>query len=156
MEILRFTVNAGRYAVPLADVREVTRAAAIAYLPEVPPVIEGILDLRGELVPVLDVRIRFGLPAEALNQNHYFIIARAGTRTIALRVDAAPDIATIGAPDVTDPRAITVGTRSIGGVARLPDGLVLIHALETFLTAAESEWLEEKLADESGLRGVGG
>ena len=61
-EVLLFTLEAQRYALPAADVRELVRAARLTPLPRAPDVVEGLLNLRGELLPVLDLRRRFRLP----------------------------------------------------------------------------------------------
>ena len=66
-EVLLFTLEGQRYALPLEDVRELVRAVRLTPLPRAPAVVEGLLNLRGELLPVLDLRRRFRLPARRLS-----------------------------------------------------------------------------------------
>jgi purine-binding chemotaxis protein CheW len=145
LEILTFDLSGQRFGVSLDAVREVVRAVAITPVPGMPSVVEGIIDVRGEVVPVFDLRARFGLPARALHPAQHFVIARAGERTVALRVDRAEwmqklDDASFTAADRNVPAA-----KHIVGIARLEDGLVLIHDLDAFLTAAESDTLDAAL-----------
>ena len=145
-EILVFEAGGQRYGLPIGDVRELVRAVAITPLPDAPAVIEGIVDVRGRVLPVLDVRARFRLPAKALDPSDHFIVASAGSRGVILRVDRALQLARIDDAAVQPPETLGPGGRHVAGVARLEDGMVLIHDLATFLTAAENTALDEALA----------
>ena len=146
MEILIFELAEQRYAIPLRSVREVVRAVAITSLPTAPAVIEGIINVRGTLVPVFDLRARFGLPPKVLEPSDHLIIAWAQSRLVALRVDHADWMIDIGADELQDAATIVPQAEYVDGVAKLPDGLVLIHDLDTFLSEAESEALDAALA----------
>ena len=82
-------------AFPTADVRELVRAVAITPLPNAPAVIEGVVNVRGRVLPVLDVRARFRLPAKPLDPSDHFIVASAGPRGVILRVDRATHLALV-------------------------------------------------------------
>lgn len=151
IDVLVFEVAEARCAVPLEQVREVVRAVAISPLPGAPSVIEGIIDYRGATIAVLDLRARFGLPAREPDPSESMVIARAGTRTVAMRVDAADWLAKVDPSIVDDAGPLTRGLRFVG-VARLPDGLALIHDLDAFLAEAESERLDAALAGAEGPR----
>ena len=147
-EVLLFTLEAQRYALPLEDVRELVRAVRLTPLPRAPAVVEGLLNLRGELLPVLDVRRRFRLPARRLSPADHLIVAQAGARRFALRVDRAEGLLALepGQFD-SSPRELP-GVGYVAGALKLPDGLVLLHDLRTFLSQAEALELEEALAKE--------
>jgi purine-binding chemotaxis protein CheW len=142
LQILVFEVAGQRHGLPAADVQELLRAVSIVPLPQAPPVVEGIINLRGRVVPVLDVRGRFRLPARPVEPSDHFVVARSGGRLVALRVDRAVDLVSLDAADVEDARGAVPGARYVAKVARLPDGLVLVHDLDTFLSHAESEALD--------------
>lgn len=146
-EVLLFTLESQRYALPSTDVRELVRAARLTPLPRAPDVVEGLLNLRGELLPVLDLRRRFRLPPRPLSPNDHFIVAQAGARRVVLRVDRAEGLLALepGALDTT-PRELP-GVGYVAGAVKLPDGLVLVHDLRTFLSEAESLALDTALAD---------
>lgn len=150
MEILLFDVAGERCALPVADVLRVVPAAAVAPLPGAPPVIDGVLDLRGRVVPVLSLRRRFGLPDRALRPDDVFVVAAVGGRVAALRADAALGIARVDPADVVPAGDVVARPGHVGGVARLPDGLALIHDLRTFLSDAEAAGVDAALAAAEG------
>jgi len=144
-EVLVFEVGDQRYALPTADVLELVRAVAITPLPDAPAVIEGVVNVRGRVLPVLDVRARFRLPAKPLGPSDHFIVAAAGPRGVILRVDRATHLALIEEDSVQAPETLGPGAAYVAGVAKLDDGMVLIHDLATFLSAAEAASLDEAL-----------
>lgn len=148
VEILLFEVGGQRYALRSSVVRELVRAVTIVSLPAAPAIIEGIIDVRGTVVPVLDLRARFGLPRSAAAHCDHLILAMAGPRLVALRVDRALDLTRLDATEVEDARGIAHTTQYVSGVARMPDGLVLIHDLRTFLSPSEAVRLDEALPPE--------
>jgi purine-binding chemotaxis protein CheW len=144
-EVLVFEVAGQRYGLPIVDVLELVRAVAITPLPNAPAVIEGVVNVRGRVLPVLDVRTRFGLPARPLDPSDHFIVASAGPRGVILRVDQATQLALVDEDTVQAPETLGPGAAYVAGVAKLDDGMVLIHDLTTFLSAAEASSLEEAL-----------
>ncbi len=116
------------------------RAVAITPLPDAPALVEGVVNVRGRILPVLDVRARFRLPARPLDPSDHFIVASAGARGVILRVDRATHLAFVdedAARPAGDPGA-TYGA----GVALLDDGTLLVHDVGAFLSEAESLGLD--------------
>jgi purine-binding chemotaxis protein CheW len=151
-EVLLFTLEGQRYALPLQDVRELVRAVRLTPLPRAPAVVEGLLDLRGELLPVLDMRRRFRLPARPLSASDHLVVAQAGARSIALRVDRAEGLLALEPGQHDETPGALPGVGYVAGALKLPDGLVLLHDLRTFLSEAEALTLEEALAQEGAAR----
>lgn len=147
--LLLFTIDDQRFALPLAQVRETVRAVAITPLVGAPGVVEGIVDVRGTVTPVLDLRRRFGLPPRPVSPEEHLVLAVAGARPVALRVDRATDVVTVPDESVTPAAPEDPATRHLAGVARLADGMVLIGDLEAFLLQGEREALERALAAEA-------
>jgi purine-binding chemotaxis protein CheW len=146
VDVLVFELDGHRCGLPLGEVREVLRAARLLPLPSAPAVVEGVIDLRGEIMPVLDVRARFGLSRRPLDVSDHLVVARARERAVVLRVDRALELRQIPVEDVTDVRDVTPAAAHVAGVARLPDGLIVIHDLHAFLTEAESARLDAAMA----------
>lgn len=146
VELLVFELSGQRYGVSLSAVREVVRAVAVTPLPGAPPVVEGAIDVRGRVVPVLDLRARFGLPPRALDPDQQLILAIAGGRLVAVRADRVAWLFSVPATEIEEAAQVTPTLRRFAGVAKLADGLVLIHDLEAFLSQAEAESLEGALA----------
>jgi purine-binding chemotaxis protein CheW len=152
-EVLVFEVASQRYALPTRDVRELVRAVTITPLPDAPPVIEGVVNVRGRVLPVLDIRARFGLPARPLEPSDHFIVASAGTRGVILRVDRATHLARVDEACIQGRESVGAGGGYVAGVAKMEGGLVLIHDVATFLSAAESASLEAALAPVQAVSG---
>lgn len=147
---LVFELDGQRFGVSLAAVREVVRAVAVTRLPSAPLIVEGAINVRGRVVPVLDLRARFALPSRELTPDEHMVLARAGERLVAIRADRVLHFEEIDSREVEDPAQITPKLQHIAGVAKLAEGMVLIHDLETFLTQAEAEGLDHALANEDG------
>lgn len=145
VDLLTFELEGERCALLAADVVEVQRAVAIARLPHAPAIVEGVIDLRGAVVPVLDVRARFGLPPRPVSVSDHLIVTRV-PRPAAIRVDRALDLVPVAADAIEDARAAVPGTAHTAGVAKLADGLVVIHDLRAFLTEDEERDLDGALA----------
>jgi purine-binding chemotaxis protein CheW len=145
VRLLTFELDQQRFGLPMADVREVVRVAAFAPLPKAPQVIEGVLNFRGTAVPVLDIRARFGLPPRAVRTSDHLVVAQAGKRTAAIRVDRVSDLIEAAAKDIEDATSVTPHSGIVSGVLKLPGDIILIHDLARFLTAAEAADLDRSL-----------
>lgn len=143
--ILVFELAGRRYALREEAVVEVTAAVSAFPLPKAPPIVEGVINLRGVVVPVLDLRARFGLAPKAVEPDDHLIIARAGGRRVAVRADRAVGLAAIPDGGITPPAEVSAGTEFVAGIVKLPDGLVLIHDLSSFLSQAEAARLDDAL-----------
>jgi len=143
--LLLFELATQRFALAAADVVEVVRAVALRGLPNAPPVVEGVINLRGEAVPVLDIRARFGLPPKALEVTDHFLIVSVGPRRIALRVDRALMLHALPALGIERAINLPRGVEHLAGVAVLADELVLLHDVRAFLSEVESRQLTRAL-----------
>jgi purine-binding chemotaxis protein CheW len=145
--LLTFRLGEERHALAIEALERAIPAAAITPLPAAPRPVLGLIDLAGELVPVLSVRRRLGLADLPLSPDHHFLVAHMGRRRVLLAVDevqAVVERAWVPAPE-------DVGFAGLRGVARLDDGLVLIHDLEAFFAPEEWRALDGALA---GARGA--
>jgi purine-binding chemotaxis protein CheW len=140
-----FELGGLRVGLAAAAVREVHRAVTIVPLPGAPPAVEGVIDVRGELVAVLDLRTRFGIPPSPVRTSDHLVLARTGGRTVALRVESSPEWLPLPAAEIEPVTAIARGLPHVAGIARTPGGLVLIHDLDTFLSGPEAASLDAAL-----------
>jgi purine-binding chemotaxis protein CheW len=151
-EALLFELVEQRFALRVSDVIELTRACAVQALPQAPEAIIGAVNLRGQVVPVLDMRRRLGLPHKALDPSDSFIFARIGERCIALRVDRLLGIEELSVTPIVDAPNLPARLPYVSGVATVADGVVFIYDLEQFLSGAEVAVLDQALS----LAGHGG
>lgn len=146
MDFVIVELEGQRYGLRADAVREVVRAGTITHLPNAPAAVEGVINVRGALVAVLDLRGRFGLAERPLDPSEYFVLARAGDRDVALRVDGAIGLVAVESAAVDRAEPILRRSRYIAGVVKIDGGLVLIHDLESFLSEAEAATVDEALA----------
>lgn len=149
MDVLVFGVQDQLYAVPVDDVREILRAVAVTRLPRAPRAVEGVVDVRGEIVPVLDIRGRFGLPRPEIGVDEHFVLTRAGERPVLLRADRALEVRSVEVEPVDE----ALEGEHLAGAARLADSLVLIYDLATFLSGSDADALDRALRTSSGKAG---
>ncbi len=145
LAVLTVEVDGMRCGLPLNDVVELHPVVATVALPGAPSVVDGAIDVRGTVVAVLDVRCRLGLPRRTPLLSDHLVVSRVGARTVALRVDRAIDVADIPQSCIDSAEDLAGGSY-LKGVARLSDGLVLIHDLATFLSVDEAAALDDALA----------
>jgi len=141
-----FSVGQIRLALPVEAVRRVVRAAEVTVIPNAPRVLLGLLDLQGEVIPVINMRSRLGLPERAIGLADQFLIAQTSSRTLALVIDQAQGLvesSTAGVPA----RVAQRWSDQVQGVAQLEDGLVLIQDLDKFLSDDEAQFLDSALEE---------
>lgn len=148
--LLVFHLDTQRYALRLADVARVLAMMEVAALPSAPAAVVGVINVAGRIVPVMDLRRRFGLPARESRLSDVLILARTGARTVALAADGVIGILARADTEVTAAASIAPGLQYVDGVVKLDDGLALIHDADTFLSLGEQEQLTRALDDEEG------
>lgn len=146
LTVLIFEVDGHRYALPTRAVQEILRAALPTRLAQAPHVIEGILNVRGRIAAILDIRTRFELPQRALRASDVLILCEVGHRLLLLRVDAIIDILSVSASVLADVQSVGPTATHARGIITLSDGLLLIVDIERFLNDAEQAALGRALA----------
>jgi purine-binding chemotaxis protein CheW len=131
--VLVFAIDGQRHGLPASDIQELLRAVAVVAVPEAPAGVEGVIDLRGQVVPVLSARELFRRAPRPLQPSDHFIVLRCAGRLVALRVDRALDLVQVDATNVEQGEGMLSGAGRVVWVARLPDGLVPIHDLGILL-----------------------
>jgi purine-binding chemotaxis protein CheW len=138
------------YALPLDKVERVVRMVAIAPVPEAPPWFSGVIDLHGSVVPVLDLRQRFGHPGSQGNPDDRLVIIRLESGTLALVADEVTEVLDVPAQQLEKPPKALAGSRPLAAVIRCDDGLTLVLDAEHLLPAGEewTRWREVALSGE--------
>ena len=130
-------------AFPAASVREIVRAVAIAPFPGAPRVIEGVINLHGRLVPLIDIRERLALPPVALAPDQFIVALQISDRLIAVRVDDVEDVMDVAQANVEAPAALSPVLQRLQGVAPSESGALVIYDMDAFLTQAEREAIDQ-------------
>lgn len=129
-QLVVFRVGEEGFCIEINKVREINRLVEITKIPESPPFVEGIINLRGELVPVIDLRRRFGFKSagETNNENRIMVIETEG-KLVGYIVDEVREVLRIRASQIEPtPALVTSGVddRYIKGVASINDRLLII------------------------------
>ena len=145
IQLCLFTLDERRYALPLSCVDRVVFVVDIIPLPKAPPVVLGVINVKGNIVPVYDLRRRFHLPEREIELADQLMIARTSRQTVALLVDCADGVIEIAEAEIAAAQEILPDIKYVQGIVKLQDGIVLIHDLEQFLSAEEERTLDEAL-----------
>jgi purine-binding chemotaxis protein CheW len=135
-----------RYALPLAVVQRITRVVEIMPLPDAPRVIGGVINVHGRIVAVVNIRERFALPERALRLTDQLLIAQTPRQTIALMVDAVLGVIECAESDIVAASAVAPGMQCICGIAKLADGMILIHDLDRLLSMDELQAVDDVMS----------
>jgi purine-binding chemotaxis protein CheW len=144
-QLVVFTMDEQRYALQLAAVERVVRMVEVTLLPQAPQIVLGVINAQGRILPVVDIRRRFRLPARDIRLSDHLLIARTARRTVALALDAVTGIVEGSAQAVITAEEILPGLEYVEGVIKLEDGLILIHDLDTLLSLEEEQTLAAAL-----------
>lgn len=147
-----FRVGEQRYALPLGAVERVFPMVAVAPLPQAPAVALGVINIHGRVTPVVDIRRRLGTPPREYGLADHLLLARTPRRTLAMPVDEVLGVREVAQAAVTQPTAVLPGIGQVAGIAALPDGLLFIHDLDTFLSLDEERQLAQALDAGEGKR----
>jgi purine-binding chemotaxis protein CheW len=144
-----FCLDEQRYALPLARVDRIVRAAEVTPLPKAPDVVLGVIDVNGTVLPVLNMRRKFHLAEREIGTDDHFLIARTQRRRVALLIDKAQDVIAVPTVEIVNGDQIAPDIEQVRGVAKLADGLVLIHDLESFLSLEEEVILDQAMGEDT-------
>ena len=140
-----FVLDERGYALRLTAVERIVRAVEVLPLPKAPEIVLGVVNVHGRVIPVVDIRKRFRLPAREMRLSDQLILARTSKRRVGLVADTVSGLLERSAEEVVLPETIVPGLEYVAGVAKLEDGLLLIHDLDRFLSLEEEKRLDQAL-----------
>ncbi|RDH88991.1 MAG: chemotaxis protein CheW [endosymbiont of Seepiophila jonesi] len=142
LQLVTFRLKDESYCINVMKVQEVLRVTEIAPVPGAPPFVLGIINLRGNVVTVIDTRSRFGLPSAELDDSSRIVIIESEKQVVGILVDAVAEVVELNEDEVD--AAPNVGndesSRYIQGVATRENGLLILVDLNKLLT--DEEWAE--------------
>lgn len=145
IKVIVFTLGSESYGVEVGKVRTIERMVNLTRVPKTPPFVKGVINLRGIIVPVIDLRGRFGLAETEYTESARNIIVNVNGIEVGLIVDSASDVIDIDSDSIEDPPEIVGGIRAkyLRGVAKISDNQLLVMLdLEEVLNKQEIIQLE--------------
>ena len=137
-----FRLGEETYGINVMQVQEVLRMTEIAPVPGAPIYVLGIINLRGNVVTVMDTRQRFGLPQREPDDATRIVIIEAEDQVVGILVDSVAEVVYLNQPEIESPPNVgnEESSRYIQGVANRDDGLLILVDLNRLLT--DEEWRE--------------
>ena len=142
IRLVLLTVDGQTYALHLETVDRVLRMAEVTPLPGAPEVVEGVINIQGEVVPIVSIRRRLGLTHRGVAVSDSLVVARARTRRLAIIAEFILGVVERPADAVVSTGDIARGIQHIEGVLKTSDGLVLIQDLDGFFSPEEEQSLD--------------
>lgn len=140
---LTFLVDTEEYGIAIRYVTEIIGLQKITDIPDLPPVIKGVINLRGRIIPVMDMRSRFRLPAREYDSRTCVVVVNLDSRTIGLIVDRVSEVQVIPAEQVEPPpRSGKGGCRYIQGIGKIDDQVKILLEVTTLLDEEELQELK--------------
>jgi len=145
LQLVTFTLGTEEYAVNILKVQEINRMTEIAKVPNAPTYVEGVINLRGRVIPVVNLRERFSMTEKERDAQSRIMIMDIQGLTIGLVVDSVSEVLRIPAStvDPTPAMATAMSTEFITGIAKLEDRLIILLDLDKLIEKTEGSAMIE-------------
>ncbi len=142
-QIVVFELGSEDYGMEIATVESIIKMEAITQMPHAPSFVEGLINLRGRVLPVIDLRKRFGLTPKGADKNKRIIVVNMSGTEVGMIVDAVSEVLTISEEVIepAPPIATTVDSAFITGIAKQDGRLVILLDLDQVLCTQEQAGL---------------
>ena len=143
-QLVIFDLAQEHYAVNIAAVDSIIKVQPVTKLPRAPQFVEGVINLRGKVLPVIDLRKRFGLQAEAATKDSRIVVVQMNHLEVGMVVDGVSEVLSVPPDHVEPPSPIVTTTDSefIRGIAKVSERLVILLDLGKVLSASEQASLQ--------------
>lgn len=142
LELIAFTLGDQEFCVEVTSVREIRSWTPATILPHSPGFVRGVINLRGAVLPVIDLSLRLGMAPAEPTQGHVIIVTQIGTQIVGLLVDAVSDILAVPASDIhsaPDVSKTTMDRDLIRGMLPMDDRMICFIQLNSLTASIESE-----------------
>ncbi len=145
IQIVVFDLGDERYGLDIATVYEIIRHQPITAVPRSPAFVEGVINLRGRIIPVVDLRDRFGMADAPITKASRIVVCEAAGTRVGLTVDAVSEVLMVPGDAIEPTPEVAAGSdaRALRGIARLGDRLVILLDLDGLFNGAERAALGE-------------
>lgn len=142
VQVIVFRLGEERYGVDISQVREIIRPSQITRIPNAPDFVEGVINLRGQITTIVNLRKRFGMSPKPIDNDTRIIVVEHNNAIIGMMVDTVNEVKYLPQKDIEAlPSIITAReeARFLKGVGKLPDGLLILIDLNKVLNEGEVE-----------------
>jgi purine-binding chemotaxis protein CheW len=144
-QLISFMVGEEEYGLEILRVKEVIRIREITRLPRAPSFVKGIINLRGDVIPIIDLRDKFGLEHKEYTSMTRVIVVDVDGRLVGMVVDAASQVVRVPADQIDPPPPIVGGlsVEFIKGVGKIEERLIILLKIDRILSTQEKVELEQ-------------
>lgn len=152
-QFLTFALGQEEYGVEILKIQEIKGFSTITPLPNAPSFIKGVLNLRGTIVPIIDLRKKFSLPEVGYTKFTVIVVVQVQGKTMGFVVDAVSDVLNVAGADIQPTPDLygQVDTSFINGLARTGEKLVILLDIEKVLTAAEAAGVAQAAVEAASM-----
>jgi len=146
IQLVTFSIGEEEFGVDILRVQEIIRTMEITKVPRAPEFVNGVINLRGKVIPIIDMRRRFGLEFKEHNKDTRIIVIEVNFIIVGFVVDAVSEVLRIPANTVEPPPSVVMGVDSeyiISGVGKLDDRLLILLDLDQLLTEEDLTLLQD-------------
>jgi purine-binding chemotaxis protein CheW len=153
-QVVGFRIGDETYGVRIASVREIVRVPEITTVPNAPEMIEGVINLRGRIIPVMDLRKRFGSSPVAPDKKNRILVVELENKLLGLVVSSASEVLKIPPSEIESPGSVFAEGESsyVTGVGKLKGRLIILLDIGRLLRQPEFKKLEEAAEPAAILR----
>lgn len=145
LQVVTFALGSEEYGVDIAQVQEINRMVTITHVPRAPQFMEGVINLRGQLIPIIDLRTRFGMERTEHTKNTRIVVTDIGSKRIGMVVDSVSEVLHIPVEQIEDAPDLVAGvdTEYIRGVGKMGDRLIIMLDLARVISGSEKSELQK-------------
>jgi len=145
IQLVTFSIGEEEFGVDILKVQEIIRTMEITKVPKAPHFVEGVINLRGNVIPIVDLRKRFGLKIREYDKHTRIIVIEINKMIVGFVVDSVSEVLRIPANTVEPPPPVVAGLESeyISGVGKLEDRLLILLDLDRLLSGEEKDILTQ-------------
>src|SRR5438045_5104313 len=139
LQVVGFRIGKETYGVRIASVREIVCVAEITAVPSAPDLIEGVINLRGKIIPVMDLRKRFGQSEIQHDKKNRILVVELDNKLVGLIVNSASEVLKIPPSEIEAPGAVFADSESsyVTGVGKLKGRLIILLDISKLLRSEE-------------------
>ncbi len=143
LQLVSFVIENEEFGIDILKVQEIIRPVDITRVPNAPTFVEGVINLRGRIVPVVDLRKRFSLAEREQDQHTRIVVVELSDKVVGFIMDAVKEVIRVDRSVIEPPPDLAIGidTHYIKGVAKLEDRLLILLELEEVLSVDEKKAL---------------
>jgi len=143
-ELLTFTLGSEEYGIDILKVQEIRGYEAVTTIANAPEFIKGVINLRGVIVPIVDMRIKFKLPKATYDESTVVIILNVVGRVVGMVVDGVSDVTTLKADDIKPAPEFgsSLDTKYLQGLGTADERMIILVDIEKLMSSRDMELID--------------